>query len=212
MDSKSLSPRERRYQRTKQAILDAARQTISKQGVDALSMRGIANDIDYSPAGLYEYFGSKEEIILAVCDQGFERFAQYLKRVELSLPAEEYVCELGLAYIDFAVKNPDFFLLMFTTVPLASGSADDPEGKEPPDTLDRDSTFTILLRGIQRCVDEGIFPTRPGFAALEMAYGAWSIVHGISMLRITTLRNYPQDFEEADRNTLRSLFRGMKEL
>ena len=57
------TPRERRAQRTRDAILEAARQIIGKDGIDGLSTRGIADAIDYSPAGLYEYFGSKEEII-----------------------------------------------------------------------------------------------------------------------------------------------------
>lgn len=210
MDAESLAPRERRYRRTKQAILDAARQTISQKGVDALSMRGIARAIDYSPAGLYEYFGSKEEIIRAVCGQGFHRFGQYLRRVDLSLPAEEYVRELGIAYIDFAIKNPDFFLLMFTTVPLAAELDDSAAPPEVPSSLNEDDTFSILLRGIERCVAEGIFEARPGYGALQMAYGAWAIVHGIAMLRITALRDYPQDFEQADRETLRALFHGMK--
>ncbi|NJN55580.1 MAG: helix-turn-helix transcriptional regulator, partial [Anaerolineae bacterium] len=56
-----LTPRERRHLRTKDAILDAARLIIKEQGADALSIRAIAEQIDYSPAGLYEYFGSKEE-------------------------------------------------------------------------------------------------------------------------------------------------------
>lgn len=54
----TLTPRERRAQRTRDAILEAARGIISKKGVEALSIRSIADAIDYSPAGLYEYFGS----------------------------------------------------------------------------------------------------------------------------------------------------------
>ena len=115
MTTIELSPRERRRQRTEQAILEAARQIIRKQGIDALSMRGIAEAIDYSPAGLYEYFGSKEEIVYAVIGQGFERFTRALQSVERSLPTRAYIVNVGMAYIDFAVLNPDFFLLMFTT-------------------------------------------------------------------------------------------------
>ncbi|MCB0074139.1 MAG: helix-turn-helix transcriptional regulator, partial [Caldilineaceae bacterium] len=52
--TEELTTRERRALRTREAILDAARQIISRQGADALSMRAIAKAIDYSPAGLYE--------------------------------------------------------------------------------------------------------------------------------------------------------------
>ena len=36
---------------------------------------------------------------------------------------------------------------------------------------------------------------RPGFGLMEMAYTAWVTVHGIAMLRVTSLRGYPMDFE-----------------
>ena len=58
--TEALTPRQRRHLRTKDAILDAARQIIATEGAEKLSMRAIAKRIDYSPAGLYEYFGSKD--------------------------------------------------------------------------------------------------------------------------------------------------------
>ena len=89
--TEELSPRERRHQRTQQAILDAALEIIHEKGVDGLSIRAIADKIDYSPAGLYEYYGSKEEIIAALCMQGLERFGRHLASVDRSLPTEEYM-------------------------------------------------------------------------------------------------------------------------
>lgn len=165
-------------------------------------MRAIAERIDYSPAGLYEYFGSKEEIIAAVCTQNFERFAKRLAQVDKSLAPTEYMLELGLAYIDFAVRNPDSFLLMFTTFPLLqdehgaslySGSGDKP--------IDNDA-FNILLQGVKRCVEAGIYRTAPGFDVLEMAYASWTQVHGLAMLRITNSATIPLDYNRLEREAL----------
>ncbi len=105
----------RRHVRTKQAILDAALEIVIQNGPAALSMRSLAERIDYSPAGLYEYFSSKEEIISAVCDEG------------------------------------------------------------------------------QR-----------------MLYAAWTLVHGIAMLRITALRPYPIDLATFDDEALRNFMRGLQ--
>ena len=69
----ALSPRAKRHQRTRDAILEAARHIVHEDGIGGLSMREIARRIEYSPAGLYEYFGSKEEIIDAICEEGFRR-------------------------------------------------------------------------------------------------------------------------------------------
>ena len=180
------TPRERRQQRTQHAIIEAARQIIRETGIDGLSMRAIADRIDYSPAGLYEYFGSKEEIVVAVCAQNFERFAKRLAQVDKTLTPTEYMFELGLAYIDFAVHNPDSFLLMFTTFPLLQGERKQPPPFDAEVMMADDDAFAILLRGVQRCVEQGIYPTKPGFGVFEMAYASWAQVHGLAMLRITS--------------------------
>ena len=206
--TEELTTRERRALRTREAILDAARQIISRQGADALSMRAIAKAIDYSPAGLYEYFGSKEEIVGAVCYQGHARLTQYMERADPSLPPDEYLIELGLAYIDFAVRNPDFFLLMFAnpSTGVAPGFGPDEAVAE---MTDDGSSFGLLLAAIQRGIDEGLYVTRPGYGLLEMAYGAWSLVHGMAMLRIGHLTHFPMDYTAAERENLRRLGLGL---
>jgi AcrR family transcriptional regulator len=203
-----LSPRERRFQRTQQAILDAAREIISKQGVEALSIRAIAEKIDYSPAGLYEYYGGKEEIIAALCTQGLQHFARHLRSVDKSLAPEAYMVELGVAYVDFALKNPDFFLLMFTTAPLvlpdlAEHKSDVGRG------LQDDDAFSILLHGVERCVAAGLFCPQPNYGVLEMARTAWALAHGIAMLQLSALRELPFAFDQI-RVALRIQFHGMK--
>jgi AcrR family transcriptional regulator len=75
-----MQPRERRFQRTRQAILDAALAIIREEGPAALNMRALAERSDYSAAGLYEYFGGKDEIIAAVCQEGHDRLASHMRR------------------------------------------------------------------------------------------------------------------------------------
>jgi AcrR family transcriptional regulator len=197
--------RDRRFRRNKQAILDAALEIIREQGPAALSMRALGERSDYSAAGLYEYFGGKDEIIAEVCEHGHERLTGYMRGADPSLPVADYLYEIGLAYIRFAVENPDHFLLMFTVAP--TGPAGD---FSPEKLLEGDSSFHILLRAIRRGIDEGVFRARPGFALMEMAYAAWGIVHGFAMLRVTSLRGFPMDFDAADREALRSFVRGLQ--
>jgi AcrR family transcriptional regulator len=205
----NLSPREKRQQRTHQAILDAARQLINEKGIDGLSIRAIAERIDYSPAGLYEYFGSKEEIILALCQQGNRRLAAYLAAVDKKLPFLDYLLEIGLAYLDFAMQNPDFFLLMFTTMPISTGSVVSIEEWMESGAMSEGSSFVILVEAMERGVREGVLRIRPGMGALEMAFAAWSTVHGIAMLRVTALRSLEADFATIARETLTAFGKGL---
>jgi AcrR family transcriptional regulator len=197
--------RDRRFRRNKQAILDAALEIIREAGPGALSMRALGERSDYSAAGLYEYFGGKDEIIAAVCEQGHERLTSHMRRVDPDLPAADYLNEIGLAYIRFALENPDYFLLMFTVAPPGPAGA-----VSPAELPAGDSSFNILLRAIRRGIDEGVFPVRPGFGLMEMAYASWAIVHGIAMLRVTSLRGFPMDFESADAEALRRFGRGLQ--
>lgn len=205
----ALSPREKRQQRTYQAILDAARQLINEKGIDGLSMRAIAERIDYSPAGLYEYFGSKEEIVGALCQQGHRRLTSYMTLVDKQLPFLDYFLEIGLAYIEFAVRNPDFFLLMFTSLPAGFSSVVSVEEWLASGATGEDSSFVILIEAIERGVREGVLRARPGMGVIEMAIAAWSTVHGIAMLRVTHLRPLEADFDTIARETLTAFGKGL---
>jgi AcrR family transcriptional regulator len=193
--------RERRQEKTREAILQEARRIISEKGVEAFSLRELARQVDYSPAALYEYFGSKEEIIHAVCLEGHQRLAAALSAVSSNLPPAEHLIQIGLAYIDFAIRNPDYYLLMFTvrTLPKAAVA----------DLMHEGSAYLLLLQSLQRGIEAGLFQIRDNFALQEMAYTAWSLVHGISMLRITYLEDYPADLAAADRQALLAFGRGL---
>ncbi|MEM8860704.1 MAG: TetR/AcrR family transcriptional regulator [Chloroflexota bacterium] len=181
----TLKPHERRHLRTKQAILDAARKLLAEKGVDGVSLRGIAREIDYSPAGLYEYFDSKEDIVRAVCQEGHLKLAAEMGRVDDDLPYPKYLRGIGQAYQSFARSNPDHFMLMFTTAP---------KGNQLDDFMDEGSSFPILISAIQRGIDEGYFKMHPaGISAMAMIL--WSSVHGLAMLELTQLKGSDIDFK-----------------
>ena len=201
--------RTKRHLRTKQAILDAAREIIAEEGPAALSMRALADRIDYSAAGLYEYFGSKEEIIAAVCDEGHRYLFEAMSQADPALPPVDYLYAIGQGYIRFALEHPDYFLLMFT-VGQPPDAADIPPEVMQQMMLGQGTAYGLLLQAIQRGIDLGAFPVRPGFGLDQMGYAAWSLVHGIAMLRITALRPYPIDLAAFDDEALRNFMRGLQ--
>lgn len=201
-ENESSTPRERRQARTREAILEAAREIITETGADALSMRAIAQRIDYSPAGLYEYFGGKDEIIEAVCLEGGRELFLRMDTVDKTLPPADYLQAIGHAYIRFAVEQPDYFLLMFTSRSPVQSEDEAAQSGE-------DSAFGILLHAIRRGVEAGIFQQRPSFDVLTIAYAAWATVHGLAMLRATHLHGYPMEFAAGEREALANFARGL---
>jgi AcrR family transcriptional regulator len=200
--------RTKRHVRTRQAILDAARAIIAEQGPAALSMRALAERIDYSAAGLYEYFSSKEEILTAVCDEGQRQLYVAMDAVDAHLAPVDYLQQIGLAYIRFGLEHPDYFLLMFTFEPPHAG-ADAPEAAIIQALRAEGSPYRILEQAIQRGIDAGTFIVRDGFGLDEMAYAAWALVHGSAMLRITALRHYPVNLDAMDEQVFLNFVRGL---
>jgi len=201
--------RTKRHLRTRQAILDAAREIIADEGPGALSMRALAERIDYSPAGLYEYFASKEEILAAMSDQGQQYLFEAMSGADPDLPPADYLYQIGIAYVRFALEHPDYFLLMFTVAPPPD--MDGLSEEVVKEAMHQEgSAYGILVQAIQRGINEGTFRTRPSFGLDEMAYAAWTLVHGIAMLRTTALRHYPVDLAASDHQVLLNFMRGLQ--
>src|SRR5829696_5407809 len=67
---------ERERVATSRAILDAARELFVAEGYQNVSIRKIAEKIEYSPAAIYSYFPSKDDIFLALAEEGFHLLFQ----------------------------------------------------------------------------------------------------------------------------------------
>lgn len=197
--SDPLKPHEKRHLRTKRAILDAARKLLVEKGANGVSLRAIAREVDYSPAGLYEYFDGIEDIVLTVCEEGHLGLMHALEKADESLPFQPYMLELGLAYLDFARSNPDYFMLMFTTIP---------KGGRIEEFMTEGSAFPILVRGVERGIKEGILQQHPG-GVDAMALIFWTGVHGLAMLEQTQLKNADIDFELMGRAVCMNIFQGL---
>lgn len=203
IDSVSMTPREKRAARTRQAILDAAREIITERGAASLSLREVARRIDYSPAGLYEYFSGKDELIEAVVAEGFSRFSDALLSIPRELEPLDYLLRLGKAYVQFAVDNPSHFMLVFTNSTIYQRRDDE----DCDDDYISDGTFQTLMFGLQRAIDAGLLPETLDLT--EASYGAWSVVHGMAILRVTQLNQSKHDWEAATDSVLRHWFLGL---
>jgi AcrR family transcriptional regulator len=113
----------REKQALRDRILEAAQRIVIREGFAALSMRKIADAIEYSPATLYLYFASRDEIARALCAQGYAQLlASFEPLAQIAEPAERLKA-LARAYVAFGVAHPQTYRLIFMEDPTYLGAA-----------------------------------------------------------------------------------------
>lgn len=99
---------------TRMNILDASLHIVKEEGWQSLSMRKIADVIEYTAPIIYEYFSNKEAILLELTRRGYLILSRDLQiaRNQYNLPAEQLEA-MWLAYWNFAFDNKELYQLMF---------------------------------------------------------------------------------------------------
>lgn len=193
--------RRERHEDTKVAILVATRALILEKGVANLSLREVARRTGYSPASLYEYFSGKEDLVAAVAAEALEQLAAALRAVSADLNPRQRLVEIGMAYVAFAHRSPEQFLLIFDRMPSGRSSLQQAPGPRSP--------YRILLDAVQAVLDSGAVVAQEGYGLEEIAYGIWALVHGMATLQQSHLRQHQANFVAVDRHVLETFVQGI---
>ena len=104
------------------AILTAARDLFVAEGYGQVSIRKIAERIEYSPAAIYSYFPSKDDIFFALAEEGFQRLDQAIEAVAGAPDPIDDLRRCWWAFYQFSKDQREFFHLMFVdrSVPAIS--------------------------------------------------------------------------------------------
>ena len=195
------SPREKRRARTRDSILEAAMQIVMQHGVEALSMREIAERIEYSPSGLYEYFSSKEEIIAELVNEGFARLTARLEHGIHGETALSRLQEAGKVYMQFALQEPQVYLMMFNHKSLTPF---------PLTEVEQNTAYSKLFQIFQDGLLSGEFRSASGAGSQELAYTSWSLMHGLSMLRLTLMSQVTEDIDRLHERAFQAFVEQLK--
>lgn len=180
----TVERREREKRKMRDQILKAAMKLFLKEGFEKVTIRRIAEDIEYSPATIYLYFKDKNEILYALHEQGFEELHRQQQAVLSIRDPLDRLKRHGLVYITFALEKPEYYDLMF----IMRGPARKFIGEEW--TPGRRS-YELLRKNIEDCITAGYLP---GGNLDVAAFSVWSLVHGIVSLIIRgRCSMFPQD-------------------
>jgi AcrR family transcriptional regulator len=108
---------ERDREAVSRAILDAARDLFVAEGFQNISIRKIAERIEYSPAAIYGYFPSKDDIFFALAEEGFRLLGdpaavRHDPQMQHAPPIDR-VRAMFWHFYEFSRDQPQYFALMF---------------------------------------------------------------------------------------------------
>lgn len=105
--------RERQKQATREGILNAALHIAREQGWEAVTVRRVAELVEYTPPIIYEYFANKGALLEELQQSGFALLTNRVQgAVEGEGNAHERALRVADAYISFAYENPEMYQLM----------------------------------------------------------------------------------------------------
>ncbi|MPW18365.1 TetR family transcriptional regulator [Paraburkholderia sp. CNPSo 3157] len=166
----------------RERILDAARRIVMREGFAALSMRKIAEAIEYSPATLYLHFESRDAIARALCAEGYAQLlATFEPLIPIADPAER-LRAIGRAYVAFGVANPQTYRLIFMEDPSYTGAALVGDAGASDDDAG-DAAFRLMVESIDALKAQGRLPGSPD--SQVCAEALWATMHGIVALHLT---------------------------
>jgi AcrR family transcriptional regulator len=172
--------REREKSETRDKILDAARELFITEGYDGVSMRKVAEKIEYSPTAIYVHFADKDDLFHELCQQDFASLAEVFQSATMPLDPVERLKQIGRTYLEFGVRYPNHYKLMFMTPhPIAELDERDHEVKGNPEV----DAYAFLKLTVQQAIDAGRFRDELKDAEL-ISQTVWAGVHGVISLHI----------------------------
>lgn len=162
-----ISDRKKREKaKMQKLILDTANSLFSKGGLDNISIRKIADIIEYSPATIYLHFKDKEEIINNLREKSTNDFLKKLEEYSFIKDYFGRLKNLSSSWVDFAISNPQKYQLIFIK----------------NEQIDNDQVFAYVSPIVLQTISENRLQRMPVKDGTLMLI---SFLHGLSYLFMT---------------------------
>ena len=172
---------ERDREAVRRSILDAARDLFVTEGYKNVSIRKVAERVEYSPAAIYGYFQNKDDIFFALAEEGFRLLGDpgaepHRRHLQTLAPVERVHAAFWRLY-EFSREHPQYFALMFVdrSVPRIS--------REYERFAFARELKVHIVEDIEACIDAGQFPASldPVVAMRTLMVG----ILGVAVLRLS---------------------------
>lgn len=172
--------RGREKSETRDKILDAARELFITEGYEGVSMRRVAEKIEYSPTAIYVHFTDKNELFRKLCSRDYARLSEVFQRAAMAIDPVERLKQIGRTYMEFGMHYPNHYKFMFMTPHPPLEPNDEEREKMGNPEVD---AYALLKWAVQQAIAAGRL--REEFADAELvSQTLWAAVHGVISLHI----------------------------
>ena len=149
--------RERERTELRERILDAARDIVKREGFGALTIRKIADAIEYAPGTLYLYFENRDAIARELSFEGFRKLLEAFASAATHVDPLARLEAIGRAYVTFGMKNAETYRLIFMEDPQLTTAVFKFAGDDPGQRA-----YRALVEPLEQLRDRrgGCAPTR----------------------------------------------------
>lgn len=180
------------------ALLREADRQLRRDGIDALSLRRVAEAVGVSRTAPYHHFRDKQALLSALAAEGFRELEGLLERIAVA-PGPHLARDLRRfvrAYLDFAVEHPARYELMFGHRLWKAAEVDESLREVGY------RAFRHYAQHMQVLVPE---ERRRGRRPLRIAQASWATLHGLCRLMIDGIYVDPPDMAAVSDEAVRML-------
>lgn len=193
--------KQRQKEEVRASILRAAWNLVEQEGWQALSIRKIADAIEYSVPVIYDHFQNKEAILLEFTRKGFQLLNTHMQAaVDNHIQPEAQLEAMANAYWDFAFNHTEYYQLMYGLgMPSCETVRQIPELTQ----------FTnLILRPVRNLIAQSNNPAADAWLKLHTF---WSMLHGLISINMMGKEKLPDDQQQAVlQDFITSFIRGIK--
>lgn len=156
-------------------IIRVGVEKLKSDGIQAITLRGIATELGVSRTAPYRHFQDKHSLLCAIASEGYKRFTQKLKQASdyySDSQSQEKLQAAGRAYYEFAAQYPEYYKLMFSLSGLQYSSGSELEQRSQ-------ESFQLLCDLLLLCQKEGVVKTED---VMLQAHFVWASLHGYCSL------------------------------
>jgi AcrR family transcriptional regulator len=171
--------RQRERDEVREKILDGARELFVECGYEGVTMRKVAERIEYSPTTIYLYFADKDALFRELCSTDFLRLAESFQGVALIQDPIERIRACARVYTQFAIEHPNHYRLMFMAIHPLGPSEEELTKRGNPN----EDAYAFFFQVVVSAIEAGVF--RPEYRdAHLLSQTLWAAVHGVVSLEI----------------------------